>query len=699
MRGSLAGADFLGHRILWWKIHPAGSTFELDLGGELFSANDTWSSPTDLAQGPDGSVYVSDFYDRRTAHPDPDAEWDRSNGRIYQIQPLGAHSSPLDLTIRTNSELIRLLEDNHAWYRRRAAAELVARNDRSILPEVHQLFRSQVVRDTLEASWLLHSMDALDESMLQQMLEHSRDEVRSWGVRLAGDRKTISSGISGILESMARQDDSIHVRSQLVATAGRLSHETGISILVGWMDRDVDQRDPFVPWRAWWSLEKHCTTSPLELISQMTQGKRPQKNSFRENLLRLARRYASGSGNNDVELDERLGEACATILRSNANEIPTEWLESVSLGLSERGKRSGGMGMGNLYETYAVRSSEVTPSAVRPANSLAVFLEQLWRADSGNLLKTRLAIQSGCDDAERAAIDNASDPQLPESSRLHWIESVTRFGASDCSSQAMSLYLHVEESAAIRRAALSLLEKQLSLENGQKLLATYSQVSPPLRADIRRLLLRRPNTANLLLSKVEAGAIAHQEFSLDELRHLANFQDRQLDRILRRYWGSLQPGTQEEKLAEIRRLNNDLRAGSGDPANGAKLFRDHCSVCHIRDGQGGRVGPELTNINRDRDALLVSIVDPSSTIRPEYVSSTVLLDDESIVSGIVQSKNDSQLVLLDAQGRLQTLSLAKIRELKESTASIMPERLLNKLTPQELRDLFALLQSAPSQEK
>ncbi len=279
------------------------------------------------------------------------------------------------------------------------------------------------------------------------------------------------------------------------------------------------------------------------------------------------------------------------------------------------------------------------------------------------------------------------------------MESVHRFGASDCSNQAMSLYQRSEESAAIRRAALSLLEKRLSLENGQQLLATYSELSPPLRADIRRLLLRRPDTAKLLLSAVDAGRIPYEEFSLDELRHIAIFQDPQLDRILRKYWGSLQPGTQEEKLAEIRRLNNDLRAGSGDPVQGAKLFRDHCSVCHHRDGQGGRVGPELTNINRDRDALLVSIVDPSSTIRPEYVSSTVLLDDDSIVSGIVQSKNESQLVLLDAQGRQQTLSLAGIRELKESTTSIMPERLLNKLTPQELRDLFALLQSVPSREK
>ena len=73
----------------------------------LLLANDTWFAPSDVTLGPDGCVYVADWHDQRTAHPDPDADWDRSNGRIYRI----AYGDPppagdVDLAKRSSEELI-----------------------------------------------------------------------------------------------------------------------------------------------------------------------------------------------------------------------------------------------------------------------------------------------------------------------------------------------------------------------------------------------------------------------------------------------------------------------------------------------------------------------------------------------------------------------------------------------------------------
>ena len=82
-------------RVRWHEIEPFGSSFRSHNGGELLLANDTWFAPTDLTIGPDGAVYVSDWMDKRTAHPDPDAEWDRSNGRVYRVQAIGAKSQPV----------------------------------------------------------------------------------------------------------------------------------------------------------------------------------------------------------------------------------------------------------------------------------------------------------------------------------------------------------------------------------------------------------------------------------------------------------------------------------------------------------------------------------------------------------------------------------------------------------------------------
>lgn len=62
-----------------------------------------------------------------------------------------------------------------------------------------------------------------------------------------------------------------------------------------------------------------------------------------------------------------------------------------------------------------------------------------------------------------------------------------------------------------------------------------------------------------------------------------------------KHWGKLQGSTREEKLAEVRRLNNDLRAGQGDTLVGRAVFKKHCAVCHQLFGQGKKIGPDLTH--------------------------------------------------------------------------------------------------------
>ncbi|MBC8115564.1 MAG: dehydrogenase, partial [Candidatus Saccharimonas sp.] len=84
-RDTYISADLLGHGMHWNEIQPRGSTVATAHGGDFLISNDTWFAPSDVTTGPDGAVYVCDWHDSRTAHPDPDAEWDRSNGRIYRI--------------------------------------------------------------------------------------------------------------------------------------------------------------------------------------------------------------------------------------------------------------------------------------------------------------------------------------------------------------------------------------------------------------------------------------------------------------------------------------------------------------------------------------------------------------------------------------------------------------------------------------
>src|SRR5207245_7348349 len=106
------------------------------------------------------------------------------------------------------------------------------------------------------------------------------------------------------------------------------------------------------------------------------------------------------------------------------------------------------------------------------------------------------------------------------------------------------------------------------------------------------LLLSRPSSALAFLERVDRKEIAAAEVPIERLRPVALHGDPRLDALVRTLWGRIEPGTPEEKLAEIRRLNNDLRAGPGDRTRGKDLFDKHCATCHKLFGAGGELGPD-----------------------------------------------------------------------------------------------------------
>ena len=111
-------------------------------------------------------------------------------------------------------------------------------------------------------------------------------------------------------------------------------------------------------------------------------------------------------------------------------------------------------------------------------------------------------------------------------------------------------------------------------------------------------------------------------------------------------------------------------------------------------GQGIAVGPDLTGAERkDRLKLIRNIVDPSSEVRPQYISHVAITSDGRVLTGLLAESNAETITLLDAKNKRTVLSRSDLEELRESTVSLMPEKLLDPLTDQQIRDLLAYLQS------
>jgi putative heme-binding domain-containing protein len=225
-------------------------------------------------------------------------------------------------------------------------------------------------------------------------------------------------------------------------------------------------------------------------------------------------------------------------------------------------------------------------------------------------------------------------------------------------------------------------------------------MSPQLRLRTRDVLFGRPATALAFLQSVDQGIINSQEVPTTQLRQLALLKNEEVDTLVREHWGNIGPGTTEEKLATMRRFNNDLRAGSGNTAAGKTVFTKACAACHQFYGEGNKIGPDLTTANRsDRAALLANIVDPSAVIRREFLNYVVITASGRVVTGLMAEQDAASITILDANNGRTRIDRSDVDECKESDVSMMPERLLDPLTPQQLRDLFSYVEETPLAHK
>lgn len=140
----------------------------------------------------------------------------------------------------------------------------------------------------------------------------------------------------------------------------------------------------------------------------------------------------------------------------------------------------------------------------------------------------------------------------------------------------------------------------------------------------------------------------------------------------------------------------------GDWERGRKIFFGEqvgCFKCHQVSGEGGRIGPDLSNlIYRDYASVYKDVTQPSAAINPDHIAYNIQLKDGDTLTGVIMDDKSDALVLGQATGQNLTVEKSKIAGMKASSLSLMPEGLLNALTPQQQRDLFTFLLTAKAKQ-
>jgi putative membrane-bound dehydrogenase-like protein len=665
-QGQYVAANLLSHAVYWHTLEPRRSSFVSRFGGELLVAGDSRFLPVDCLSGPDGAVYVADWYDKRATHLDPRDNWERSTGRIYRIEARGTkflYTLPRPLSKFSSDELVDLLDHPNNWYSREARRILAERRDPAILPRLRRLIHDNKGQLALEALWALYVSGGFDEAMAEKALAHPNEDVRTWAVRLLGDARKVTPAQRDCLVALARTDPSPTVRSQLACSSRRLPGPDGLPIVRELLRRAEDVDDPHIPLLLWWSIEARALSDREAVLGLLAAPADWRQPLVRRHITeRLARRYLA-------EGTEAGYAACARLLDRAPGKEDVDRLVA---------------GMNQALEGHS------QPAVPAP---LARYVDALWEKEAHDTRRVSLALRLGSPRAHRYARIRAADSSAPEAERTALIEVLGHLGRPDDSAVLIGV-LGGANSDVLRRAALSALQSYHAPELTGTLLNLYPQFSRDLRARTVALLCSRPESALALLQAVDRKAIPARDISVERLRPLAQGKDARITRLIEKHWGKLHRATPGEKLARIGYFRVVLQRGTGDPARGHDLFRQHCAVCHTLFGEGNKVGPELTGADRkNREFLLENIVDPSAVQRLEYAAYVVTTTDGRSLTGVIAESGSESLTLVDARAERTVLPRSKVEEITPSPVSLMPEGLLDQFDDGQLRDLFSYLQA------
>jgi putative membrane-bound dehydrogenase-like protein len=238
------------------KMERVGSGYASKRNVDFIVANDAWYRGLSPQYGPDGSVFINDWYDRVPCHQQRDFT-DRTNGRLYKIVYEGVKPAPVDLGKASDTELVAMHLEKNDWYVRHARRILQERGPK---PEVHAALAKLLAEnpdDTrqLRALWALHCTAGLTDAIALSALKVKSEYVRGWTVQLACEDGRPSEALLAEFARLAKDDPSPLVRLYLASAAQRIAIPQRWPILTALASHGEDAKDQNLPLMLWYAAE------------------------------------------------------------------------------------------------------------------------------------------------------------------------------------------------------------------------------------------------------------------------------------------------------------------------------------------------------------------------------------------------------------------------------------------------------------
>lgn len=677
-----------GHLVGTFALTPDGAGFKSTSPINLLASDDEWAAPIMAEVGPDGGVWIIDWYNYIVQHNPTPAGFengpgnaymtdlrDKKHGRVYRLE----YSSPQDggisatdsLADASIDECIRALSSSNMFWRRHGQRLLVERGDTDAVPGLTALIR----RQQLDAIGL--DVAAIHAIRTLQGLEVLTDPE----VRLA-------------LHEALRHPSAGVVRTAVEA-----------------LPRDAINRDALLESNAIDSSDAQVQLSTLLALSEM-----PPSTDAAAAVVQAIPTVKHDRWLRDAATSAAAAQG-ATFLRM-ACDLPASDVDALapitSIVAQHIGRSVDTSGVGELLPVLSKAPSEVAVAIIggladgwpkaeplrltaEADRSLVGLLDQLPEGSKGQLIRLGQtwgseSLAKNADKIAKSLLAIASNEDQPPKLRIETAKQLVTLMSQDNEIAGELLdAISPRTPQAAATGMISALQESRAPGVGKTILNAMKAMTPAGRTEAIRVLLSRPETTTDLLAAIREGSLAREDLSLQQQQTLLSHPQKMIQENAERVLsssGGLPNADRQKVLTSLL----EVTKATGSAERGKAIYVKNCGNCHTHSGEGNKVGPDLTGMAvHPKEELLTHILDPSRSVEGNYRSYSVLTLDGIVINGMLASETQTAVEIIDAQGKKQVVLREDIDQLVASKKSVMPEGFEKQIDRQGFVDLLEFL--------
>jgi putative membrane-bound dehydrogenase-like protein len=282
-----------------------------------------------------------------------------------------------------------------------------------------------------------------------------------------------------------------------------------------------------------------------------------------------------------------------------------------------------------------------------------------------------------------------SDSGAPDEKRVAAARRLTGIESGNDTIDFILRQISVLTTPALANGFLSALSESRATSTSKALLEAWANFTPGTRRNAVAALMRRPIWTTDLLNAVEKNRISRGDIAADQWSQLKTNPDRGIARRAERLMetGNAVSADREEIVKKLLPVAKE----KGDSTRGKEVFTATCAICHTFNGQGGKVGPDLSGIGaKDRGEILTDILDPNRSVEANYRLWNVTTKDGETYSGRLETETQTTVEILDTTAQKHVIARKDIASMQGLQTSIMPAG-FEALPPDDLKALLEFM--------